>query len=108
MAIGRGPVSDFGSMGTGAAGTSSPEAPKRSVWPEGGLALVRPPDRGATALKGVTEVLQVAFRVRHKRVRQAGPQVFLSSRAEDRRGSPQAMQTRAVSAMGPRRRTGPL
>jgi hypothetical protein len=38
----------------------------------------------------------VTFRVRHNRVRQARPQVVLSTRAEDRSASPQTTQARVT------------
>jgi hypothetical protein len=94
---GPGPFDDSLTVGTGAAGTGPLEAPMGPVWLAGGLALGRPPDRGVVAPEGVTEVLRAAFRVRHKRLRQAGPQVLLSTRAQDGRGSAQATQTLAVT-----------
>ena len=94
MPLGRGPIRDPMMVGNRGTGPVSRWAARSPVWPAGGLAFASLPDRGPMASQGVTEVLHATFRVRDRRVRQAGPQVFLSTRAEDKRGSPQARQAR--------------
>jgi hypothetical protein len=99
---GPGPIPDsviIVIMGNGDAGAASPEAVRGAIWRPTGSLLSPPPDRGATALKGVAKVSQASFRVRYRRLRQAEPQVVLSARTQDGSGSRQTTQTLELMAV---------